>query len=72
MSWISITIETDSTHAEVLSDVLLEMGALSVDIQDAAAGTDLEEPLFGEPGEPTEKILAVSKDCSNIYGWHRC
>lgn len=55
MSWISITIETDSTHAEVLSDVLLEMGALSVDIQDAAAGTDLEEPLFGEPGEPTEK-----------------
>lgn len=67
MSWISITIETDSAHAEVLSDVLLEMGALSVDIQDAAAGTDLEEPLFGEPGEPTEKKFWQSAKIAAIF-----
>ncbi|MEI8385264.1 MAG: 50S ribosomal protein L11 methyltransferase [Nitrosomonadaceae bacterium] len=66
MSWISITIETDAAHAEVLSDALLEMGALSVDIQDAAAGTDLEQPLFGEPGEPAEKKIWQSAKITAI------
>ncbi|MDO8437006.1 MAG: 50S ribosomal protein L11 methyltransferase [Nitrosomonadaceae bacterium] len=56
MSWISFTIETDAAHAEILSDALLELGALSADIHDAAAGTEQEQPLFGEPGELPEKI----------------
>ncbi len=66
MSWISITIETDAAHAEVLSDALLEMGALSVDIQDAAAGTELEQPLFGEPGELVEKKIWQSAKITAI------
>ncbi len=37
-------------QAEVLSDALLEAGALSVSVEDADFGTDCERPLFGEPG----------------------
>jgi len=56
MSWISLIIKTDADHAESLSEVLLEQGALSVDIHDAAADSDDEQMLFGEPGEPTTEI----------------
>lgn len=56
MSWISLMISVDAVHAEVLSDGLLELGALSVDMHDAAAGTTREQPLFGEPGEPATQI----------------
>ena len=61
MSWISLTIEIDAAHVEILSDALLELGALSVDIHDAAAGTEREQPLFGEPGEPSEKIWSAAE-----------
>lgn len=56
MSWVTLIIETDAAHAEVLSDTLLEQGALSVDIHDAAADTQDEQMLFGEPGEPSGEI----------------
>ena len=61
MSWTTIIIKTDSASAEMLSDVLLERGALSVDIHDAAAGTDQEQPLFGEPGAPDGQIWYESE-----------
>ncbi|MBV5276801.1 50S ribosomal protein L11 methyltransferase [bacterium] len=53
MSWLSVSIETDCMHAEVLADALMEAGALSVSIEDAAAGTAAEKPQFGEPGSIT-------------------
>ncbi|MBS0497611.1 MAG: 50S ribosomal protein L11 methyltransferase [Proteobacteria bacterium] len=56
MSWVTLIIETDAAHAETLSDALLEQGALSVDIHDAAADTADEQMLFGEPGEPSGEI----------------
>lgn len=56
MSWVTLIIDTDAAHAEALSDVLLEQGALSVDIHDAAADTADEQMLFGEPGEPSGEI----------------
>jgi ribosomal protein L11 methyltransferase len=51
MSWISLAIQTDNLHVEVLSDAMLELGALSTDIHDAAIGTEGEQVLFDEPGE---------------------
>jgi ribosomal protein L11 methyltransferase len=39
-----------------LGDALMEQGALSVDIHDAAADTPNEQMLFGEPGEPDGEI----------------
>ncbi|MBX3617041.1 50S ribosomal protein L11 methyltransferase [Nitrosomonas sp.] len=56
MSWITLIIKADAEHAEVLSDALLNQGALSVDIHDAAADTQDEQMLFGEPGEPSGEI----------------
>lgn len=61
MPWISLTLESDAAHAEILSDALLELGALSADIHDAAAGTEREQPLFGEPGELPEKIWPAAE-----------
>jgi len=36
--------------AEPLGDALMEIGALSVSVEDAAAGGYDENPLYGEPG----------------------
>ncbi|HBV20218.1 MAG TPA: 50S ribosomal protein L11 methyltransferase [Nitrosomonas sp.] len=56
MSWKSIIIKTDNASADRLSEALLEHGALSADIHDAEAGTDAEQPLYGEPGLPAEQV----------------
>ncbi|WP_432721366.1 50S ribosomal protein L11 methyltransferase [Jeongeupia wiesaeckerbachi] len=60
MSWQELRITTDSKHAEALSDALFDLGALSVSIEDAAAGTDAEKPIFGEPGEPVDQMWDLS------------
>lgn len=55
MSYREITLEVPQNQAEELSDALMEVGALSVSVQDADADTPDEQPLFGEPGlEPTQ------------------
>jgi ribosomal protein L11 methyltransferase len=51
MPWLTLTVDTDAQHAEALSEALLELGALSVDLLDADAGTPDERAIFGEPGE---------------------
>ena len=53
MAWLSVSIETDCSHAEALADALLDAGALSASIEDADAGTPAETPQFGEPGSIT-------------------
>lgn len=52
MPWISLIVDSDAQHAEALSEALLELGALSVDMLDADADTPDEQAIFGEPGEP--------------------
>jgi ribosomal protein L11 methyltransferase len=62
MSWTEIVIEIARDHAEALSDALMEVGALSVSVEDADEGTDAERPLFGEPGmEPKEAAWEHSR-----------
>jgi len=61
MSWLNLSLHASAYHAECLSDALLELGALSVDINDAHAGTAAEQPLFGEPGSPSGEIWADAK-----------
>ncbi|MBV8465545.1 MAG: 50S ribosomal protein L11 methyltransferase [Burkholderiales bacterium] len=60
MPWQELRLHADSTHAERLSDALFDLGALSVSIEDAAAGTAAEKPIFGEPGEPVEQLWDIS------------
>ena len=56
MSWLSLIINASADTADTLSDALFELGALSVSIEDAQAGTEAEQPIFGEPGEPVDVV----------------
>jgi ribosomal protein L11 methyltransferase len=56
MAWISLKIEAQDHTADLISDTLMEMGALSAIIEDANAETIDEQPIFGEPGDPPPGI----------------
>lgn len=56
MAWLSLKIEADESVADLLSDALLDLGAISVSIEDAHAETPQEQALFGEPGDPPPGI----------------
>jgi ribosomal protein L11 methyltransferase len=54
---------------DIIGDAVMELGALSVSVEDADAGTDAERALFGEPGMPTppaawahSRIVALFND----------
>ena len=51
---MSLNLRAGARVAEALSEALLELGALSVSIEDANAGSAHESPLYGEPGMPAE------------------
>jgi ribosomal protein L11 methyltransferase len=53
MPWLSVSFEADADRVELLTDALLESGALAADVSDAAVGTPQETPIFGEPGAAT-------------------
>lgn len=55
MAYRELIVELDRTRAEALSDALMELGALSVSVEDADADTPDEQPLFGEPGLTPEQ-----------------
>lgn len=59
MAWISLEVAASEADAELISDALLSLGALSVSIVDAEALTPDEKPVFGEPGDPPPGV------------WHR-
>jgi len=44
MSWTEILIEVPLHQAELLSDMLIDAGALSVSVEDADQGTEAEQP----------------------------
>lgn len=57
-----ITLLAGAEHAEALADALIAAGALSVSVEDAAADTADEQPLYGEPGlEPTHAAWPSSR-----------
>jgi ribosomal protein L11 methyltransferase len=50
VSYRELVIDAARDTAEALSDALMDLGALSVSIEDADADTPDEQPVFGEPG----------------------
>jgi ribosomal protein L11 methyltransferase len=52
---IELRLTVDEAHAEPLADTLLELGALSVAVEDADANSPDEAPLYGEPGLAPER-----------------
>ena len=55
MAFSELVFTIPEELAEGLGDALMELGALSVSVMDAAADTDDEKPLYGEPGLIPEK-----------------
>ena len=53
MPWQSLSLRLAREHADAFCDALLELGAISVNIDDALEGTRDEKPIFGEPGADT-------------------
>ncbi len=56
MPWLTLTANASGQQAETMGDALMELGALSVDVHDADAGTPDEQAIFGEPGEPAPHL----------------
>jgi ribosomal protein L11 methyltransferase len=50
MSFLSITLALNRDSADAFGDALMELGALSVSVEDADEGTIAERAIFGEPG----------------------
>lgn len=61
MNWLSVTFSADAAHAEALSEALLALGAISVSVEDADAGTEREKPQFGEPGSSPAALWEHSR-----------
>lgn len=59
--WLSVTAQIDAAHADAFCDALLAAGALSVAVEDADAGTEREQPQFGEPGSGDPSPWATSR-----------
>ena len=72
MTWQTVSFELGARHVEVVCDALLAAGALAVEVEDAAAGTEREEPLFAEGAAPpgawrlnvVRALLAADADAS--------
>lgn len=60
MSYQQVSILLNEIQAEQFSDVLMDLGALSSAIEDAFAGTEKEEPIFGEPTLPQQQLWQQS------------
>jgi ribosomal protein L11 methyltransferase len=55
MAFRELVFTVPEDLAENLGDALMELGALSISVSDAAADTEEEKPLYGEPGLTPEK-----------------
>jgi len=55
MTYREVTIPVSEEQAEPLSDALMELGALSVSVEDRFGDTAQEQAIYGEPGMPAPK-----------------
>jgi ribosomal protein L11 methyltransferase len=77
VAWLLLKIQANEQNADLISDALMGIGALSASIEDANAGTAAEQAIFGEPGDPPPGIwqqnivtamFAEAADISQIIG----
>jgi len=55
-AWINLKIQASAAYADMMSEALIELGALSCSIEDSYLNTENEEALFGEPNIPSNTI----------------
>jgi ribosomal protein L11 methyltransferase len=76
MSWRSLSFSVPREQADAFGDVLMELGAISVNIDDACEGTQDEKSIFGEPGADAglwnecrlTALFSPDSDVRNIFG----
>jgi ribosomal protein L11 methyltransferase len=56
VAWLLLKIQSNERNADLISDALMNIGALSASIEDANAETVAEQAIFGEPGDPPPGI----------------
>jgi ribosomal protein L11 methyltransferase len=74
MSFYAVSLVLPAKFADRYADALLERGALSVAVEDAALGTGAESPLFAEPGAsgevgaawPSQRLEALFHDAVDV------
>jgi ribosomal protein L11 methyltransferase len=64
MPWLSLTLEVEDAEAEALSEALLELGADSVSIEDADAGTAEEIARCAEPSRDLRGAWRRNRICA--------
>lgn len=64
MYWLAVSLVVETRNVDPLTDALLERGALSVDVADAAAGTPWEKPIFDEPNGATAPEWQSARVCA--------
>jgi ribosomal protein L11 methyltransferase len=50
-----LVLHADEAGVEAIGDALIELGALSVSVEDAEADTPAEQAIYGEPGLPAPR-----------------
>ena len=60
MAWTALKFTVAGDAAEQWAEALLDAGAVSVDVTDAAAGSPQEVPQFGEPNEFAPGVWALN------------
>ena len=63
---------TPKMDPEILSEFLMENGALSVVIEDADKGTELEQPIFNQPSATGESWYRVGTNAVGDNFWRHC
>ena len=61
MTLKALHVNVTAHVVETLSELLFELGALSVSIEDQWADTEEEKPIFGEPGAPHDALWEKNK-----------
>jgi ribosomal protein L11 methyltransferase len=64
MPWLSLTLEVEEAVAEALSEALLELGAHSVSLEDADAGTVAEAARYSEPSWDAPSAWRRNRVCA--------
>lgn len=64
MPWLSLTLEVEEAAAEALSEALLELGAHSVSVEDADAGTTEEAARYAEPSWDAPSAWRRNRVCA--------
>jgi ribosomal protein L11 methyltransferase len=77
LTWeLVFELHADQADLEPLTDALLEHGALSVSVDDLLAGSEAEQPQFGEPGSdihmrpwPVSRVRMLISDELEPQAW---